>query len=143
MRYNNHLPETIEHDHFYTPLQFLAGFLQILEMAMRLSETHHARWMGSCLYILKMLLSGELFPLGPQQKVDVLMLSFYIIYIHFFFWISCRRMADAPWLTLTLHQDLTAWIARDADGAQAGRKKVDGVSHRSVGRSQPCLRQSG
>ena len=94
-------------------------------MTKRLSATHHARWMGSCLYILKMLISGELFVLGAQQKVDVMVLAFYIIYVHFFYWFSCPRLADAPFLTLALHRDLTAWRTRDLNGAKAGQRKVD------------------
>ena len=34
-------------------------------------------------------------------------------------------MADAPYLILNLHRDLTAWKARDPRGAKAGLRKVD------------------
>ena len=81
-------------------------------MAKRLSATHHARWMGACLYILKMLLCMDHFKLSPKQQSDVLMHAYYIIYIHFFFWFSCQKMADAPLLTLLLHHDLQETLQR-------------------------------
>ena len=62
--------------------------------------------MGACLYILKMLICNKHFTLGPKQQIDVLMFSFYMVYIHFFYWMSCTRMADAPFLTLSLYKDL-------------------------------------
>jgi hypothetical protein len=94
-------------------------------MAMRLSATHHARWMGAALYILKILICSEEFPLSATQQVDILMMSSYLIYVHFPNWFKCGRMADAPGLTLQLHHDLKAWASRDPAGASAALKKLD------------------
>ena len=82
-----------------------------------------------------MLISGDNFVLGAQQKADILMLSFYIIYVHFLYWFSCTKMSDAPVLTLALHRDLRAWKARDPDGAHAAVKKLDHHMWHLSGRS--------
>ena len=91
--------------------------------------------MGACLYILKMLICGEHFILGTQKQIDVLTFSFYIVFVHFFYWMSCTRMADAPYLTLSLHHDLVDWHARDAKGAKAAKKKVNLHTDYLCGRS--------
>ena len=44
-------------------------------------------------------------------------------------------MADAPYLTLSLRRDLTAWKSRDLDGGKAGVKKVDLHTDYLTGRS--------
>ena len=93
-------------------------------MARRLSNTHHARWMGSCLYILKMVICGGWFFLSAQQE-DVLQLAQYIVHIHFLYWFSCTKLCDAPVLTLRLWRDLTAWAARDPQASKAAVKKID------------------
>lgn len=124
---------------WYTKLtfffQFLSGDQANLEMTKRLNNTHHARWMGSCLYILKMLICGDEIVLGAQQKADIRVMSFYIVYVHFYFWFSCPRMADAPFLTLALHADLSEWASRDPAGARAGQRKVDLHTEYLTGRS--------
>ena len=89
-------------------LKFLVGFESILKMAWRLSATHHARWMRTCIYILKIVLCSDFFKVGAQQMADLLVLCFYIIYVHFWYRMSCPVLADAPFLTLSLHRDLTA-----------------------------------
>ena len=104
-------------------------------MTERLHGTHHARWMGDCIYILKMLIVGDLFPLGAQEKVDVMVLSFYIIYMHFFYWFSATVAANIPGLTLDLHRDLNAWKSQDDAGARAAIKKVDLHTEYLTGRS--------
>ena len=65
----------------------------------------------------------------------LLVLCFYVIYVHFWYWMSCRVMADAPFLTLSLHQDLSAWKSRDPNGARAGLRKVDLHTEYLTGRS--------
>ena len=82
---NHWLSTSLQHTSKYISHQFLAGFLPHLKMAKRLSATHHARWIGACLYILKMLICNKHFTLGPKQQIDVLMFSFYMVYIHFFY----------------------------------------------------------
>ena len=94
-------------------------------MARRLSGTHHARWMGSCLYILKMLIVGARFFLGAKQQEDLVMLAPYIVLIHFFYWFSCTKLCNAPVLTLRLHHDLEAWKARDPVASKAAVRKLD------------------
>lgn len=114
----------------------MIGILPELKMARRLSATHHARWMGSCLYILKMLICGDKFFMGAQQRADLLMFAYYIIYIHFNYWFSCTKMADAPAITLSLYRDLEAWQVRDPKGGKVALKKLelhlDYLSGRSV-----------
>ena len=105
-------------------VQFLAGFRKILRMAKRLPATHHARWMGTCIYLLNIVLCSDFFDVGGRLG-DMLVLCFYVIYVHFWYWMSCPVMADAPYLTISLHQDLTEWKSRDPRGATAGLKKVD------------------
>ena len=104
-------------------------------MAKRLHGTHHARWMGDCLYILKMLLVGDHFVLSASQKGDLREFSFYIIYMHFFYWFSATVTANIPGLTLELHRDLEAWKSRDDKGAKAAIKKVDRHTEYLSGRS--------
>ena len=82
-----------------------------------------------------MLITGNHFPLGAQQQVDVLVMAFYIIYVHFFYWFSCVLMADAPSLLLELHKDLSDWQSRDPNGARAGLRKVDLHTEYLTGRS--------
>ena len=106
-------------------LQFLTGFVSELKMARRLSNTHHARWMGSCLYILKMVVCGGWFFLSAQQQEDVLQLAQYIVHVHFLYWFSCTKLCDAPVLTLQLHRDLTAWASRDEQATKAAVRKLD------------------
>ena len=109
---------------FCIPAQFLSGFRSILKMAKRLPATHHARWMGTCLYLLTIIICSDFFDVGAQRLTEMLPLCFYVIYVHFWYWMSCPVMADAPFLTLSLHRDLTEWKSRDPRGATAGLKKV-------------------
>ena len=104
-------------------------------MQKKLSGTHHARWMGNIIHILKMLLVGNHFPLSVQQQMDILVFSFFIIYVHFYFWFSCNRMAEVPVLMLELHGDLLAWRSRDANGAKAALRKADLHMEYLTGRS--------
>ena len=101
----------------------------------RLSATHHARWMGNLIHILKMLLVREHFKLSAQQETDILVMSFYIIYVHFFHWFSCNRMAEVPVLMLELRQDLVEWRSHDANGAKAALRKADLHMEYLTGRS--------
>ena len=87
-------------------LKFLTGLRRILRMSRRLFPMHHARWMGSCLQILKMFLCSNHFFMSAQQQADILLFIFYIVYVHFWSWFACEKLADAPFLTLTLHADL-------------------------------------
>ena len=104
-------------------------------MAERLGATHHARWMGNIIQILKMLLTCEHFPLSARQQTDILAMSPFIIYLHFYFWFSCNVMADIPALMLELRTDLLAWQSRDAKGAKAAMRKADLHMEYLTGRS--------
>ena len=104
-------------------------------MTKRLNATHHARWMGNLIYILKMLLVNEHFALSSKQQEDIVVMSFYIIYVHFYYWFSCTRMAEVPVLLLELRSDLVAWRSHDADGAKAALRKADLHMEYLTGRS--------
>ena len=104
-------------------------------MTKRLNATHHARWMGNLIYILKMLLVREHFQLSAQQQTDVVTMAFYIVYVHFYFWFSCTRMSEVPALFLELRGDLLEWRSRDADGAKAALRKADLHMEYLTGRS--------
>ena len=104
-------------------------------MTKRLNATHHARWMGNLIYILKMLLVREHFQLSAQQQTDVATMAFYIVYVHFYFWFSCTRMSEVPALFLELRGDLLEWRSRDADGAKAALRKADLHMEYLTGRS--------
>ena len=131
-----HMPEVQQLTAFLLLyFQFLIGIIPTLEMTKRLGETHQARWTGNLRYMLKMLLCLDHFPLGTQQQMDLIAHCFYIIYIHVFFWFSATHMADIPFLTLTLRQDLVAWHARDHGAAQAALRKVDLHTEYLTGRS--------
>ena len=82
-----------------------------------------------------MLICNKHFTLVPKQQIDVLMFSFYMVYIHLFYWMSCTRMADAPFLTLSLYKPLEDWLARNLKGAKAAQKKVDLHTDYLTGRS--------
>ena len=116
-------------------LQFLVGFESIFKKAWCLPATHPDRWMGTCIYIIKIALCSDFFKVRAQQTANLLVLCFYMIYVHFWYWMSCPVMADAPFLTLSLHRDLTAWKSRDPAGARAGLCKIDLHTEYLSGRS--------
>ena len=117
-------------------------------MARRLSGTHHARWMGSCLYILKMLIVGQKFFLGAQQQQDLVLLSLYIGLVHFFHWFSCTKLCNAPVMTLQLRQDLKAWAQRDPKASKDAIRKLDlhvdyvHARHVTIALASPLLKNS-
>ena len=104
-------------------------------MTKRLNATHHARWMGNIIHILKMLLVGKHFSLSVQQQADIVVMAFFIIYVHFYFWFSCTRMAEIPVLLLELRGDILAWHSRDSNGAKAALRKADLHMEYLTGRS--------
>ena len=104
-------------------------------MTNRLNATHHARWMGNIIHILKMLLVGKHFSLSVQQQADIVVMAFFIIYVHFYFWFSCTRMAEIPVLLLELRGDILAWHSRDSNGAKAALRKADLHMEYLTGRS--------
>ena len=57
------------------------------------------------------------------------------MYTFLFFRFLCGRMADAPFLMLSLHEDLVAWSTRDPEGAKAGLKKANLHAEYLTGRS--------
>lgn len=91
--------------------------------------------MGNIIHILKMLIVGDHFRLSANQQEDVWMMAFFIIYVHFFFWFSCTRMAEVPVLMLELHGDLMAWRSRDPNGAKAALRKANLHMEYLTGRS--------
>ena len=68
-------------------VQFLAGFRKILQMAKRLHATHHARWMETCIYLLNIVLCSDFFDVGARLA-DKLVLCFYVIYVHFWYFLA-------------------------------------------------------
>ena len=60
---------------------------------------HPSGWQLLCLELLNLSLAQE----------DILHHS-YIIYVHFWHWFSCQKMADALLSTLLLHLDLEVWM---------------------------------
>ena len=104
-------------------------------MTDRLNATHHARWMGNLIYILKMFIVGNHFALSAQQQTDILTMVPYIVYVHFYYWFSCTRMAEVPALLLELRGDLLAWRSRDENGAKAALRKADLHMEYLTGRS--------
>ena len=72
-----------------------------------------------------MLICQGFFDQESSIQKDVLELAKFIVYIYFPNWFKCTRIADAPLLTLQLHQDLRKWKKVDKDGAKAAMKKVD------------------
>ena len=104
-------------------------------MSERLGATHHARWMGNIIQILKMLLVHEHFALSSYQLTDIRVMANYIIYVHFYFWFSCTIMADVPALLLELRSDLLAWHSQDENGAKAALRKADLHMEYLTGRS--------
>ena len=57
-----------------------------------------------CLYILKIFIVGDKFDLGLRQRMDVTMLTLFIVYINFYYWFKCTSVQDAPHLTLQLYK---------------------------------------
>ena len=53
----------------YTFLQFLTETTSILEITKKLSAVHHARWMGSAIYILKMFICRDLFDICDSARI--------------------------------------------------------------------------
>ena len=51
--------------------------------------------MGTCIYLLYVILCSDFFVVGEQQLADMLVLFFYVIYVHRWYWMSWPVMADA------------------------------------------------
>ena len=94
-------------------------------MTKNLGSTHHARWMGSAIYILKMVIFQSYFEQSISITNDILDFSKYIIYIHFPHWFQCTKLADAPFLTLKLYQELKKYTKINEKCANAASKKLD------------------
>ena len=56
------------------------------------------------LYILNIFIAGDKLDLGPRQRMHVTKLTFFIVYIHFYYWFKCTSVQDAPHLTLQLYK---------------------------------------
>ena len=106
-------------------MQFLVGELEEPQMAKTLSPIHHARWMSSAIYILKMFICQDVFKPGSQYENDIYYMSWFLVYVYFLYWFRCTNLADAPILTLDLHHDLESWNAIDKEGSQAAIRKMD------------------
>ena len=75
---------------------------------------HHARWMATAIYIMKMLICGEdRFQMGQRQGNAVLNIAYFIICIYGRYWFAAPMPAEAPFLTLSLWRDLNEWAIRD------------------------------
>ena len=90
-------------------LQFILGYTTELKMAKQLSAIHHARWMSSTIYILKMFLCQNVFEHSLKEHADIREMTKFIVFIYFFYWFKCPNLPDVPALTLNLYKDLIRW----------------------------------
>ena len=85
-----------------------------LEWTDKVGEIHHARWMAAAIYVLKMTICGEdRVQMGQRQAKGLLDVAYFIIYLYSRYWFSAPTAANAPFLTLSLWNDLQKWSARD------------------------------
>jgi hypothetical protein len=81
--------------------------------------------MGRANYILKMFICHNYFEQSKDEIAAVKSMTFFIIYIYFFYWFKCTNLEDVPSLTLKLHHDLKRWEEMDKVGARAAIRKLD------------------
>ena len=85
-----------------------------LEWTDKVGEIHHARWMAAAIYVLKMTICGEdRVQMGQRQAKGLLDVAYFIIYLYSRYWFAAPTAANAPFLTLSLWNDLQKWSARD------------------------------
>ena len=70
--------------------------------------------MAAAIYVLKMEICGEQrFQMGQRQAKGLLDLAYFIIYVYSRYWFAAPVAANAPFLTLSLWNDLNKWSSRD------------------------------
>lgn len=50
---------------------------------------------------------------------------FYIVFVHFFYWLSCTVVFDCPLMTLQMFKNLSSWAGRDWEGSKAAIRKLN------------------
>ena len=96
------------------PTQFFLQMDLDLRMATNMGSIHHARWMKALIYALWMMICGEArVKLGQAKAKGLLDLNFFGVYIYGRYWFAVPVTADAPFLTLSLADDLARWGDRD------------------------------
>lgn len=95
-------------------IMFFVGAEKELKMTEKVGAIHHARWMGAAIYILKMVICGEeRVKMGQKQFKALVDLAYFIVYIFGRYWFAVPVAADAPFLTISLWNDLRKWASRD------------------------------
>ena len=117
-------------------IMFLTGMTPELKWSERVGAIHHARWMGAAIYILKMVICGEdRVQMGQKQAKGLLDLAYFILCIFGRYWFAAPVAADAPFLTLTLWNDLRAWASHDPALSAALLRALDRHTWYLSGRS--------
>ena len=70
---------------------------------------HHARFMGRCLYVLKIFLLLNLFPLSFQKKTSLKKIADFIILFYVKYFLSSRLSTAAPRLDLSFIYDMKCY----------------------------------
>ena len=69
--------------------------------------------MSKIIFLLKIFLVGDRFPLSDRHRKAIKILVKFVLYIYAYFWFACPVAQDAPSLTLQLWTDLQKWSERE------------------------------
>ena len=105
-----------------------------------MGPVHHARWMAAAIYVFKMVICGEQrFEMGQRRAKGLLDLAYFLLAIYGRYWFAAPVPANAPFLTLSLWQDLHQWAVRDPSLSAALIRKLDRHTWYLSGRSVPLV----
>lgn len=88
---------------------------------------HHARFLASCLYLLKLSMLADALPRGmmtPNQRTGVDRLAQYVALFHAPYFLQALLSPSAPRLDLALWRDMTEYNAIDARISTAVKSSI-------------------
>ena len=97
---------------FFSTLAQCLGETDDLIWSRELGAVHHARWMSKIIFLLKIFLVGNRFPLSARELTAIKILVELVVYVYVYFGFACPVAQDAPSLTLQLLSDLQRWSNR-------------------------------
>ena len=98
---------------FFSTLAQCLGETDDLIWSREFGTVHRARWMSKIIFLLKIFLVGDRFPLSARDQTAIKILIEFVVYVYVFFWFACPVLQDAPSLTLQLLSDLQRWSDRE------------------------------
>lgn len=86
--------------------------------------THHARWMGKALYVLKIFLFREHFKLTAKELNGLRDISIFLVLLYVKAWFRCTISVEAPNHDLSFVKDAIAYAIVDNDVSETIVKKM-------------------